>query len=463
MIAIPSLRMRRVRAALKVVLAVGFLATPTAVAEVCSDDYAACREDCSVEHGTTMTARVKLGRCMERCEVKSEMCRTGAAAKTSTAKKKPAAREPEREDEDVRKGPLDDAFDAPADATAERGENAQPARKPGDARRGRPELSGSDDRRDLPTNDERTASAEDEDEEATERSRETARKPKHDSATTDARAKSESAEQPKPDKGDDEALAEAERRDERPRKAGTADNEAVDGSEARRAATIAGKRPRASSALDDAFDAPLNGDEDETARATSTRRPAAKSVGAEERPEVEERRASSHEGTALAGGARPEPTKSTGRSRLSRRKASSSSVASGSADERASDEVEAPRKVTTGKRSRLSRGRPASSREVPDEPRREEEADEAPRRAQRVVEEQEDEPPTRAATEQTTEAASEAGSRDSGDPAAEGVEIRKSYSTLPEKEQLPPGPGADPKPTEVYTPKKDISEWDPNE
>lgn len=66
-------------------------------------------------------------------------------------------------------------------------------------------------------------------------------------------------------------------------------------------------------------------------------------------------------------------------------------------------------------------------------------------------------------TEKTTEAASDTGSRDSDDPAADGVEIRKSYSTLPEKEELPPGPGAVPRPTEVYAPKKDISEWDPNE
>lgn len=46
----------------------------TTPARLCADAFASCREDCTIEFGTSIKLRPKLAQCLGRCEKKNDGC-----------------------------------------------------------------------------------------------------------------------------------------------------------------------------------------------------------------------------------------------------------------------------------------------------------------------------------------------------------------------------------------------------
>lgn len=410
---VASAAMRRARLALKLAWIGAVLGSGSALAEVCADEYASCREDCSVEHGTTTAARVKLGRCMERCDERASACRQGGARRSSLRERtaedeartssRPAGRTVRDEEGEGAVRPrgggsaADEAFEAPAPARRtsgltidERGADPEPARPI--RGRGKPPPSEEDLAPEQPARATRAAADPDQ----------AGNGP--DATTTPARA----TRPADPDEARDRHSSTA---------AGAAREEGGAGARAsegdREAPRHADRQPPRPVEEPDASRTERASVEEEASSPAAPPSPARRS-----------RLSRGREAPAPAQAAAP--PKSSGVSRS----------AADAAFDGEEDAPAAPQGTTRGHAPPVAGGAAA--------------LDVTPTAAT--------EPPTAPTAERTAD--------EEGRPAAEQprpVEIRKSYSTLPEREALPPSPGDDRQKKEGYQPKKDISEWDPDE
>jgi len=130
--------MRHVALALALSSAAALAEEPKVPGDViCADDKAICREDCTLEYGTSNDTKDKIAKCFNRCEQAHTVCLQGYLAKRSAAPHAGTPGVPQHRPDEAPSAPLPDpkaptrfsAEQPPAPPPAEPADEAAPVRR----------------------------------------------------------------------------------------------------------------------------------------------------------------------------------------------------------------------------------------------------------------------------------------------------------------------------------------------